>query len=91
MATLCLNGAILVSSLYLCQFNSDLYETLNLAPGVPTSYPALYIQLEIPKKSTPCLKGAILVSSLYLCQFNSDLYETLNLSSWGTNQLSQLL
>ena len=26
----CLKGAILVSSLYLCQFNLDIYETLNL-------------------------------------------------------------
>ena len=29
VTTKCLKGAILISSLYLCQFNSDFYETSN--------------------------------------------------------------
>ena len=62
--------------LYLCQFNSDLYETLNLSSCATNRW--------LPV-TTPCLKEAILGSSIYLCQFNSDLYETLNLCSWDTN------
>ena len=34
--TPCLKGAIFVSSLYLCQFKSDLYETLNLSSCATT-------------------------------------------------------
>ena len=71
-------------SLYLCQFNSDLYETLNLSSCAINQWSQLvYLQFGV---TTPCLKVAILLTSLYHCRMNSDLYESLNLSSCATNQ-----
>ena len=65
-------------SLYLCQFNPDLYATLNLSSCATNLYPQIvYLQ---------CLEGVILFIFLYLCQFNLDPYETFNLSFCATNQ-----
>ena len=75
-------------SLYLCQSNSDLYETWNLSSCAINQWSKLVcLQFGV---ITICLKGAMLLSSLYLCQLNSDLYETLNLSSCATNQWSKV-
>ena len=74
MITQCLKEAILVSSLYLCQFNLDIYETLNLSFSATNQLSKLvYLQFGV---TTKCLIESILVTSLYLCQFNLDLYET---------------
>ena len=54
-------GTILVSSLYLCQLNSDLHETLNLSSCATNHWSQVdYLQFGV---TAPCLQGAILVSS----------------------------
>ena len=64
-------------SLYLCQFSSDLYQTLNLS-----TIPTFLIQVCYPQMAT-IRQGELQIikknPSISIYQFNSDLYETLNL------------
>merc|ERR1712082_584473 len=80
-------------SLYLCQFNSDLYETLNLTLWGPNWL--IQLILAIPSvllvPSGPLWSPSRTLLCLYLCQINSDLYETLILTIWGPNWLIQLI
>merc|ERR1712082_85227 len=80
-------------SLYLCQFNSGLYETLNLSSwGLNW---LIQLILSIPSvllvPSGPLYSPSRTLLCLYLCQINLDLYETLNLTFWGPNWLIQLI
>ncbi len=80
-------------SLYLCQFNSDLYETLNLSSwglnwliqlilAIPSVLLVPSGRLYSPSRTLLCL---------YLRQINTDLYETLNLTVGGPNWLIRLI
>ena len=81
---------IIKKSVYLCQFNSDLYETLNLSSSV-TNYvkipTCIYVNLGCLSNGYNEILGTLNYpkKSIYLSQFNSDLYETLNLTSSVTN------
>ena len=80
-------------SLYLYQFNSDLYETLNLTFWGPKWLNQLILVIPsillVPSGRlwSPCRT----LLCLYLCQINLDLRETQNFSFWGPNWLTQLI
>ena len=81
---------IFLVSLYLCQINADLYETLNLSSLGINNHHMRSTLGWLPKMApSKHLVVPMFLISLYPCQIHLDHYESLNIRYWDTNNYSK--